>query len=251
VEGSESFALSLSNPTGTASISSGTGTGTISDNDNATVQFAPLSLSQSEASSPMAFTVTLSNPVQSGVTLSVGTAPGTATAADFTPISSASVSFPPDSAASQTVNLTINNDALDEDNEQYTLTLSGLIAVGNVMLPAGTATATGTIEDDDALPVLSVAGVSQPEGNSGTSPMTFSVNLTPVSGRDVSFTRATVNGTATAPSDFTALTAGVLTIPAGQTSLTIPVTINGDTTFEGNESYTLALTGISNATPAH
>jgi uncharacterized repeat protein (TIGR01451 family) len=249
VEGSESFTLSLSDPTGTASISSGTGTGTISDNDSATVQFAPLSLSQSEASSPMAFTVTLSNPVQSGVTLSVGTAPGTATAADFTPISSASVSFPPDSAASQTVNLTINNDALDEDNEQYTLTLSGLIAVGNVMLPAGTATATGTIEDDDALPVLSVAGVSQPEGNSGTSPMTFSVNLTPVSGRDVSFTRATVNGTATAPSDFTALTAGMLTIPAGQTSLTIPVTINGDATFEGNESYTLALTGISNATP--
>lgn len=249
VEGSESFTVSLSNPTGTASIGTGIGTGTITDNDSATVQFAPTSVSQSEASSPMVFTVTLSHPVQSGVTLSLNSAPGTATAADFTPISGLAISFAPDSITAQTVNVVINNDLLDEDNEQYTLTLSGLSAVGNVTLPAGTATATGIIEDDDALPVLSVANVSQVEGDVGTSLMTFTVNLAPVSGRDVSFTRATVDGTATAPSDFVALAASVVTIPAGQTSLTIPVTINGDTTFEGDESYTLALSSISNATP--
>ena len=46
-----------------------------------------------------------------------------------------------------------------------------------------------------------------------------------------------------------ALAATPLTIPAGQTNLTIPVTINGDAAFEGNESFSLNLTGITNATP--
>jgi uncharacterized repeat protein (TIGR01451 family) len=224
----------------------------ITDNDSATVQFAPTSVSRSEATSPMAFTVTLSNPVQSGVTVTVNSAPGTASSpADFTAISNQTVTFAPNSTASQTVNVTIANDALDEDDESFTLTLSGLTATGDVTLPAGTATATGTIQDDDALPVLSVANVTQPEGNASNT-LTFTVNLSPVSGRAVSFTRATQDGSAvsTGPSpDFVAIPAGVVTIPAGQTSLTIPVTINGDTVFEGEEQFTLNLTAVTNATP--
>lgn len=249
VEDSERFGMSLSNPTNGAQLGMASAFGTIEDNDSATVQFAPTSVSQSEASSPMAFTVSLSNPVQSGVTLTVTTAPGPATAADFTAISGGTVSFPADSTAAQTVNVVIIDDALNEDNEQFTVTLSGLSATGNVTLPAGTATATGTIEDDDPLPVLSVADVRQAEGNAGTSTMSFTVNLTPLSGRAVSFSRATLDGTATAPSDYLALAADTLIIPAGETSLTIPVTINGDTTFEGDESFALAFTSVSNATP--
>lgn len=224
----------------------------IADNNSATVQFNPTSVSRLESAGPMAFTVTLSNPVQSGVTVTVNSAPGTATSpADFTAISNQTVSFAPNSTASQTVNVTIANDALDENDENFTLTLSGLTATGNVTLPAGTATATGTILDDDALPVLSIANVTQPEGNA-TNTLTFTVNLSPVSGRAVSFTRATADGTAvsTAPNaDFVAIPSGIVTIPAGQTSVTIPVTINGDTVPEGNESFSLNLTSVSNATP--
>jgi uncharacterized repeat protein (TIGR01451 family) len=98
---------------------------------------------------------------------------------------------------------------------------------------------------------LSVANVTQPEGNA-TNTLNFTVSLSPVSGRAVSFTRATVDGTAvsTGPNaDFVAIPAGGITIPAGQTSVTIPVTINGDAVFEGDESFTLSLTGISNANP--
>ncbi|MCU0756160.1 MAG: Ig-like domain repeat protein, partial [Xanthomonadales bacterium] len=121
-------------------------------------------------------------------------------------------------------------------------------ATGEVTL--GTA-ATGTIEDDDALPTLSVANVTQPEGNA-TNTLNFTVMLSPVSGQAVSFTRATVDGTAisTGPdADFVAIPAGLVTIPAGQSSVTIPVTINGDAVFEGDESFTLAISGVSNATP--
>jgi len=220
----------------------------ITDNDSAVVNFAPAAVSQAEGTSPMAFTVTLSNPVASGVTLTLNSANGTATAADYTPISGATVSFPASSAASQTVNVVIANDALDEDDETFTLTLSGLTATGNVTL--GTAAATGTILDDDATPTLSITSPSQNEGNAGTSVMNFTVSLGAVSGRNVSFTRATADGTATvANNDYVAIAAGSLSIPAGQTSLTIPVTINGDTVFEGNETFSVNLTGITNATP--
>jgi uncharacterized repeat protein (TIGR01451 family) len=46
-----------------------------------------------------------------------------------------------------------------------------------------------------------------------------------------------------------AIPAGPLTIPAGELSVTIPVTINGDGVFEGNESFSVELTGTVNATP--
>jgi hypothetical protein len=194
--------------------------------------------------------VTLSNPVASGVTVTVNSTVGTATVADFTAITGGTVTFAPNSTTAQTVNVSITNDALDEDDEGFTLTLSNPVATGTVNL--GTATATGSIQDDDALPVLSVANVSQPEGNSGTGTMTFMVNLTPVSGRAVSFTRATADGTAmVANNDYVALTAAAITIPAGQTSATIAVTTNGDTVFEGNESFSLNLSAVSNATPGN
>jgi uncharacterized repeat protein (TIGR01451 family) len=251
VEGTEAFTVTLSNATGNAQIGTAVGTGTINDNDSATVQFNPVTLSQSEATSPMAFTVTLTNPVQSGVTLTANSTPGTATAADFTAIANATVTFPPNSSTAQTVNVVINNDALDENDEQFTLTLSGLGATGNVTLPLGTATATGTIQDDDATPTLSVANVAQPEGNASNT-LTFTASLSAVSGRDVTFTRATQDGTAvsTAPNaDFVALPSALVTIPAGTQSVPIAVTINGDTNFEGDQSFALNLTSIVNATP--
>ena len=94
--------------------------------------------------------ILLSNPVQSGVGLELNSAFGSATAVDFTSIVDAVVTFPANSTASQTVNVSLIDDALNENDENFTLTLSGLTAVGNVTL--GAADATGTIVDDDLLP---------------------------------------------------------------------------------------------------
>ncbi|HBL61393.1 MAG TPA: calcium-binding protein, partial [Cyanobacteria bacterium UBA8803] len=60
---------------------------------------------------------------------------------------------------------------------------------------------------------------------------------------------ATANGTATAGSDYTAVS-GTLTFAAGETSKTITVPIVGDTTNESNETFTLNLTNPTNATIA-
>jgi uncharacterized repeat protein (TIGR01451 family) len=221
----------------------------ITDNDSATVQFAPATVSQAEGSSPMAFTVTLSNPVASGVTLNLNSAFGTALAADFTPISGATVSFPASSTAPQTVNVVIANDALDEDNETFSLTLTNLIATGDVTL--GTATAGGTIVDDDATPVISITSPSQPEGNAGTTPMNFVVSLSAISGRDVTFMRATTDGTAlVGDNDYQPLALAPIIIGAGQSGITLTVQIVGDTASEANETFNLDLTNIVNATVA-
>src|SRR5207302_7050720 len=53
----------------------------------------------------------------------------------------------------------------------------------------------------------------------------------------------------TAGSDYIA-TSGTLTFDPGQTSKTITVLVNGDTTFEPNETFTIHLSNASNATIA-
>ena len=59
----------------------------------------------------------------------------------------------------------------------------------------------------------------------------MTVTLSAAAGRDVTVDYATSNGTATAGSDYTA-TNGTLTISAGDTTGTIPVTVLQDTVYE-------------------
>jgi Concanavalin A-like lectin/glucanases superfamily/Calx-beta domain len=111
------------------------------------------------------------------------------------------------------------------------------------------AQATGTIRNDEGLPAASVADVSVAEGNSGTTNLNFVVTLSAASLNPVSLSYSTGGGTATAGTDYVAAS-GTLTIPAGSTSGTIVVTVNGDTTSEGSETLTLTLTAPVNATLA-
>src|SRR5690606_35996465 len=78
---------------------------------------------------------------------------------------------------------------------------------------------------------------------------TFTVTLSAASGRSVSVNYATSNGTATAGSDYTA-TSGTLTFTPGQTTKTITVPIANDTQPESSETFTVTLSGASNATIA-
>ena len=91
---------------------------------------------------------------------------------------------------------------------------------------------------------ISIDDVSITEGNSGTKALTFTVTR---SGGNAAFAvnYATANGTATAGSDYVA-TSGTLNFGANVNSQTISVTINGDTTFEGNETFFVNLSGATN-----
>jgi len=109
--------------------------------------------------------------------------------------------------------------------------------------PTPTATPTPT---PTPLPLLSVSNASVNEGNSGLTPLPFVASLSSASSQNVTFSYSTVAGTATADVDYVSAS-GTFTIPAGQTSATVNVSINGDTTVEPNETLTLTLSGIVGA----
>ena len=99
------------------------------------------------------------------------------------------------------------------------------------------------------LPSLSINDVSVTEGNSGTTTATFTVTLSPAATNIVSVNYSTANGTAVSTSDYAA-TSGTLTFAVGETTKTIVVTINGDTTAESNETLLINLSAASSASIA-
>ena len=97
-------------------------------------------------------------------------------------------------------------------------------------------TAVGT--DPVPVPTLSVADATVAEGNSGAHELAFTVTLSAAATGPVTVAYATSNGTATAGSDYTALS-GTLTFAAGETSKVVRVQVSGDTAVEANETLTL------------
>ncbi|HYV10588.1 MAG TPA: choice-of-anchor Q domain-containing protein [Pyrinomonadaceae bacterium] len=98
-------------------------------------------------------------------------------------------------------------------------------------------------------PSLSFTDIFFKEGDSGVKFVFFTIESSAASNLPVSVDFTTANGTATAPSDYQSAT-GTLTFTPGQVSRTIFVTINGDTTFEPDETFTLNLSNPVNATLA-
>jgi hypothetical protein len=99
------------------------------------------------------------------------------------------------------------------------------------------------------LPVVRIGDRTLTEGNAGTLASTFTVTLSAASTELVTIAYATASGTATAGSDYQAAT-GTLVIPAGQTTGTITVLVNGDRLAEPNETYFVNLSGATGATIA-
>ena len=107
----------------------------------------------------------------------------------------------------------------------------------------------GTIRDDDVQPTITVAVGSAVEGNSGTTPMTFTVSLSNASYQPVSVQFATQAGTAAAGSDYVA-GSGTVTVDPGQIQATFTVDVLGDTTREPDEQFIVNLSGPANGSLA-
>jgi tartrate-resistant acid phosphatase type 5 len=89
-------------------------------------------------------------------------------------------------------------------------------------------------------PRLSVTGGRISEGNSGTKRAIFRVRLKGATSRAVRVRFATVNGTATAGSDYSSKS-GRLVFKPGQKVKTVAVLVRGDTVFELDETFFLRL----------
>jgi uncharacterized repeat protein (TIGR01451 family) len=107
----------------------------------------------------------------------------------------------------------------------------------------------GTIENDDAMPSITIEDVSLAEGHSGTTDFTFTMTLSTAAGVDVTVDHATADDTATAGSDYTAHS-NTATIPAGSTTATVTIDVTGDMLIEPHETFFVNLSGAANATLA-
>ena len=136
---------------------------------------------------------------------------------------------------------TIDDQLDEEDAETFTLSLS---FPNNATLEGGGSRTTGTINDNDEQPSVTVGNAMADEGGNAV----FTVTLSAVSGRDVTVNYATADGSAAAGSDYTAAN-GILTIAAGIPTGTVEVTtLTDDDSSESEETFTLTLTNPSNAT---
>ena len=237
----ETFTLTLSNPTG-ATLADSTATGTI---HNTEVVPSRLSVADAEASegagNTLDFVVTLDPAASGTVTVDYATSDGTATAdADYAEASGTLTFSPGDTV--QTVSVVTTDDSADEEDETFTLTLS---SPTNATL--ADSTATGTINDADEIPAVSVSDASANEGDS----VEFTVSLSAASALQVTVAYATSGGTATTGDDFTE-ESGTLTFAANETSKTVSVATADDSADEDedDETFTLTLSNPTNATLA-
>jgi hypothetical protein len=83
------------------------------------------------------------------------------------------------------------------------------------------------------------------EGNSGTKTFNIPINLSNGSVQQVSLDYTTENVSAEAGSDYVA-SSGTLTFPAGTTSNSIKITVNGDTAVESDETFLLKISNLIN-----
>ena len=255
VEPDETFTVNLANTVGNATIADAQATGTIV-NDDVIEQPARISINDASlvegntGQTAFPFVVTLDRAHSAPVTVDYATGDGTATAPDDYTATSGTLTFAPGETA-KTVTVQVNGDTTVEPNESYAVNLSN--AAGNATI--ADAQGVGTIVNDDQVAPppparISINHVTMAEGNAGQTAFRFTVSLDAPQLVPVTVDFATANGTATAPSDFTA-TSGTVTFAPGETTKTVTVQVNGDTRKEPNETFNLNLANATgNATIA-
>ena len=96
-------------------------------------------------------------------------------------------------------------------------------------------------------PVVTFGSTSAAEGDSGSKPFFFTISSNIAPDTDLNIGYATVDGTATTADNDYVAKSGTATIAAGTKSVTISVDINGDTTTEPNETFSVVVTNAGGA----
>ncbi|WP_374808118.1 DUF4114 domain-containing protein, partial [Microcystis sp. BLCC-F209] len=96
------------------------------------------------------------------------------------------------------------------------------------------------------LPSLSIENTTVTEGNIGTEAANFTVRLSAPTNTTVTAQFTTKDGTAQAGTDYESST-GILTFAPGEVEKNITVAVKGDTISEPTETFTVNLTGVTNA----
>ncbi|MEP6568164.1 MAG: lamin tail domain-containing protein [Acidobacteriota bacterium] len=196
------------------------------------------------------FTVSLSAPAPAtDITFDIATQDNTATTAnsDYVAKTLTNQVIP---AGQQTYIFTVsvNGDLAVEPNETFFVNVTN---VSGATITDGQGV--GTIQNDD-LPSLRVNDVALSEGNSGAQVFSFTVSLSaPASTGGVTFDIATADDTAHdgdpagEDNDYVARVLTAQNIPAGSSTYTFAVTVNGDLNIEANETFFVNVTNVTGA----
>jgi glucose/arabinose dehydrogenase len=163
VEGNESFAIGLQNPSSGSLGAPRTVLITIVDNDSAnTLSFSEPAVTVSEGIATATITVQRSGDVSGTASVNFATSNGTAIAGSDYTATTGTVTFEPNQVT-RTIAVPITNDALGEGNETFNVTLS--TPVGAALGSQNTSTVT-ILDNDLALGTLlrrtAVSGLTQP-----------------------------------------------------------------------------------------
>lgn len=187
------------------------------------------------------FTVGLSAALPHDVTVDWSLEAGTAGAADLE-LGDGTATVPA-GATSVDVQVPVLDDALDEDAETFTVRLRD--ASNGIQLAKPQAG--GTIEDDDAAPAIGVLPASVDEGDTSLTDGKLKVRLSQPSGKPVSVSFATADGSATSPGDYGSAS-GRFTIEPGELEEIVHVAVRGDEAIEPDEALSVSLSEPENAT---
>ena len=238
-EADETFTVTMTGttlPSG-VTLDTVTATGTIEDDDTvmAAVTAGASTVPEGSAAS---FEVVLTDATSTADVVVTYTVTGTATpGTDYTaPSGSLTIAA---GASSGTITIQTTSDSVLDRGETLIVTLTG------ARTAAGTAeysrTAATTMIADSGTAMVSVADARATEGDD----VEFTVRLSLAAGSDTVLGWTTAAGTATSGDDYTAVTAGALTIAAGATTGTLMVSTEEDLLAEDDETFTVTITGTT------
>nr|WP_242691634.1 Calx-beta domain-containing protein [Pedobacter sp. SYSU D00823] len=248
VEGEEKVRLknvSLVSDYSRVSLNTSIPEASIEDNDAATLSLSgPGTITETSGGQTTAsFTVKLDKPVSKSFSITYNTIDGVASAADNDYISTSGIlTFNGTAGETQTISVTINGDKKVEADEDFQLQLSQLSNTFGNKLTIPISLAVCTIKNDDAAQVA-VSAAPGAEGMYNAS-ITFSLN-NGISDKPTAI-NYTLSGTAISGADYDLPIAGTAIIPAGSSSITIPVPVTDDDIVENTEDIVVSASIGSN-----
>ncbi|MGI8808457.1 MAG: Calx-beta domain-containing protein [Acidimicrobiales bacterium] len=198
------------------------------------------------------FTITRSGSLAAPSSVVWATADGTATAgSDYVAVAPATVSFAA-GEATKTVTVAVNGDTVTEADEQFSVKLSSPSEGTAIDDDTGTATVTNDdgVQPPSTAPSFAINDVSVVEPASGTTDAKFTVTRSGNTTAASSVRWRTVNATAVAPGDYTAVATTTVSFAARETTKTVSVAVRADTLAESDETFLVKLDGPSGATIA-
>ncbi len=241
-EGSETIVVTLTSVTGDPRVSLDSQASAaeilILDDDIVTVSVDGATSVEENAGTAV-FTVRLDRASSSPLTIAYSVAGTTTAGDDYTAPSG--LAMIPAGATSAEIVVSLIDDNLVEGDETLSVELTSIQGQPDgVQLDDAEREFTTTITDDDSAQVRLTGPVTVTEGAASTASLT--ITMTSPSSTDTTIALAT-SGSATAGVDFVALN-GTVTLPAGTTTLLVPLAILDDPDVEPTDQLTITLTSI-------